>query len=94
MLQPPTSAIAANRFGLGARPQELPAIGGDGREWLRAQLTTAPLLADAALRSSADILAQGLVLQRQIQAARRNGVAANAAASEAATAALVQKLPQ
>ena len=64
-------AIAANRFGLGARPQELTAIGGDGRDWLRAQLTATPLLADAALRSSAEILAQGLVLQRQIQAARR-----------------------
>jgi uncharacterized protein (DUF1800 family) len=94
MLQPPTSAIAANRFGLGALPQELPAIGGDGRDWLRAQLTTPPLLTDAALRSSTDILAQGLVLQRQIQAARRNGALANAAASEAATAAVLQKLPQ
>ena len=32
------AAIAANRFGLGARPGELAAIGGDGRDWLRAQL--------------------------------------------------------
>lgn len=97
MLQPPDSAIAANRFGLGARPRELLAIGGDGRDWLRAQLTTPPLLAAAALRSSVDILAQGLVLQREIQAARRNGTVpttANAAASDAATDAAVQKLPQ
>ena len=93
MLQPFNPAIAANRFGLGARPRELTVIGADGRDWLRAQLTTAPLLADAALRPSADILAQGLVLQRQIQAARR-GRLANAAASDAATAAVVQKLPQ
>jgi uncharacterized protein (DUF1800 family) len=91
MLQPLTSAIAANRFGLGARPRELDAIGADGREWLRAQLLTPPLLAAAALRSSADILAQGLVLQREIQAARRN---ATAAATEAAAAVVVQKLPQ
>jgi uncharacterized protein (DUF1800 family) len=33
-----TSAIAANRFGLGARPGELAAIGGSGPDWLRAQL--------------------------------------------------------
>jgi uncharacterized protein (DUF1800 family) len=93
MLQPPTAAIAANRFGLGARPRELSAIGGDGRDWLRAQLMTAPLLADAGLRSAADILAQGLKLQREIQAARRHGAAANAA-NEPAVAAVLQKLPQ
>jgi uncharacterized protein (DUF1800 family) len=90
MLPPATAAIAANRFGLGARPRELSAIGGDGRDWLRAQLLTAPLLADAGLRSSADILAQGLNLQREIQAARRNG----AAASQTALSAVAQKLPQ
>jgi uncharacterized protein (DUF1800 family) len=93
MLQPLNPAIAANRFGLGARPRELTVIGADGRDWLRAQLSTAPLLADAALRPSADILAQGLMLQRQIQAARR-GRLANVTASDAATAAVVQKLPQ
>jgi uncharacterized protein (DUF1800 family) len=90
MLPPATAAIAANRFGLGARPRELSAIGGDGRDWLRAQLLTAPLLADAGLRSSADILAQGLNLQREVQAARRNG----AAASQTALSAVAQKLPQ
>jgi uncharacterized protein (DUF1800 family) len=93
MLPPPTSAIAANRFGLGARPRELNAIGDHGREWLRAQLMAPPLLTDAALRSSADILAQGLQLQREIQAARRTGAAANAA-NETAVAAVLQKLPQ
>ena len=39
------AAIAANRFGLGARPGELRAIAGDPRGWLRAQLvaeTTLP----------------------------------------------------
>ena len=29
------SAIAANRFGLGARPGELALIGGESHEWLR-----------------------------------------------------------
>jgi uncharacterized protein (DUF1800 family) len=96
MLPPSNSAIAANRFGLGARPRELVVIGGDGRDWLRAQLSAPPLLTDAALRSSVDILAQGLALQREIQAARRNGTLANAAstAGDAATDAVVQKLPQ
>src|SRR5689334_1493807 len=37
----PTAAIAANRFGLGARPQDGAAIGTDPRGWLDAQLTTA-----------------------------------------------------
>jgi uncharacterized protein (DUF1800 family) len=32
------AAIAANRFGLGARPGELAAIGGDPKGWLKAQL--------------------------------------------------------
>ena len=34
MLERLTSAIAANRFGLGARPGELDTIGGNGRDWL------------------------------------------------------------
>jgi uncharacterized protein (DUF1800 family) len=38
MLERLTSAIAANRFGLGARPGELDTIGGNGRDWLGAQL--------------------------------------------------------
>ena len=32
-----TAAIAANRFGLGAKPGELSTIGNDGRGWLEAQ---------------------------------------------------------
>jgi uncharacterized protein (DUF1800 family) len=34
----PSATIAANRFGLGARPGELRAIGADGRGWLLAQI--------------------------------------------------------
>ena len=37
----PSAAIAANRFGLGARPQDGAAIGNDPRGWLDAQLTVA-----------------------------------------------------
>ncbi len=68
--------IAANRFGLGARPGELGAIGGDGRDWLRAQLESPPpRLTDAQLRGSPDILAQALDLRQKIHAARLNATA-------------------
>jgi len=50
------AAIAANRFGLGARPGELARIAGDPRGWLRAQLTPESVLPAplAALPSTAD----------------------------------------
>jgi uncharacterized protein (DUF1800 family) len=79
---PPTLAavIAANRFGLGARPGELALIGGDAREWLRTQLRAPPaVLAAADLRSSSEILAQALDLRRGIQAQRKAIVAGDAA---------------
>ena len=41
------AVIAANRFGLGAKPGELAAMGADPRGWLKAQLRPAdpvPLL--------------------------------------------------
>lgn len=74
MLQPATAAIAANRFGLGARPGELALVGSDGREWLRAQLSGAPpAIVDAQLTPSADTLAHAQALQREIQAAHKSG---------------------
>ncbi|HXZ59802.1 MAG TPA: DUF1800 domain-containing protein [Steroidobacteraceae bacterium] len=77
------STIAANRFGLGARPGELASIGGDGRDWLRAQLTgEPPAIADAQLASCAQVLGQAFALQREIQQARHAG------------ADVQQKLPQ
>ena len=86
MREPFTSAIAANRFGLGARPGELAAIDGDGRDWLRAQLRAEPpALSDPQLRSSAQTLAQALELRQEMRAARK---------SDAAAAAALQKLPQ
>ena len=66
------SAIAANRFGLGARPGELALIGGESHEWLRAQLRApAPALSAPGLRSSAQILAQALELRRESRAQRK-----------------------
>jgi uncharacterized protein (DUF1800 family) len=88
MQQALTSAIAANRFGLGARPGELASIGGDGREWLLAQLKGGPpALADTSLRSSQQILASALDLRREIQAAKK-------ADDEGAQNGVLQKIPQ
>jgi uncharacterized protein (DUF1800 family) len=88
------SAIAANRFGLGARPGELASIGTQGRDWLRAQLLAgAPRLASAELRPSAQILAEALQLRREIQGARKAGVFANTQGNTADDAAQ-QRLPQ
>jgi uncharacterized protein (DUF1800 family) len=82
-MQQLSSTIAANRFGLGARPGELASIGGDGRDWLRAQLThAAPVVGEGSLASTAQLLGQAFALQREIQAERRSG------------ADVQQKLPQ
>ena len=95
-----SAAIAANRFGLGARPGELAAIGGSGRDWLRAQLDgPAPEISGDGLQSSAGILAQIYELRRTIRAARLSAAAggSDAAASAAGSAAAIgafKKLPQ
>ncbi|HTC14977.1 MAG TPA: DUF1800 domain-containing protein [Steroidobacteraceae bacterium] len=98
MSQPLTSAIAANRFGLGARPGDLESIGADGRDWLRAQLKGAPpQIAAAQLRSSQEILVDAFGLRREQQAARKASAAAQSAAAggeDAQATALLMKLPQ
>ena len=73
-------AIAANRYGLGARPGDLTVIGRDPLHWLDAQLSGAPpVIQDASLRSSADILARALEIRRERRderrAARNDGAA-------------------
>jgi uncharacterized protein (DUF1800 family) len=86
------AAIAANRFGLGARPGELALIGADARGWLRTQLRAPPpSLADAELLGSAQILAQALELRREIQAERRQQAAQGAAGADEPAQ---QRLPQ
>src|SRR5450756_746452 len=53
VLEPFTAAVAANRFGLGARPGDLAHIGGQPRDWLGVQLTgNAPRIVNPELRSS------------------------------------------
>src|SRR2546421_1248178 len=92
-----TSAIAANRFGLGARPGELAAIAHDGRDWLEAQLRSGPpLLSDPQLCSSAQTLAQAQKLRQEIRAQRKSAeeVTAPGKAGADDAAAAAQALPQ
>ncbi len=74
------SAVAANRYGLGARPGELADVARDPRRWLDAQLTGGPpLLNDPQLRGSADILSEAFEIQRERRAARTARVSENTA---------------
>jgi len=66
-------AIAANRFGLGARPGDLERIGTDARGWLIEQLQGTPaVLSGEGLRPSREILAEGEeVLRKGREAAKQ-----------------------
>jgi uncharacterized protein (DUF1800 family) len=71
MLRAIPAAIAANRFGLGARPGELESLG-DAEDWLRRQIEgRPPTLADTQLRPSAEILARAMELRRAATQERR-----------------------
>lgn len=61
------AAVAANRFGLGARPGEIRAAGSDARGWLKAQLDGPAPLLQVALPASHEMLSQAQALR---QAAR------------------------
>jgi uncharacterized protein (DUF1800 family) len=94
-------AIAANRFGLGARPGELASLAGDPREWLAAQLKGAPpAVAETGLRTSADVLAQAIDLRhdqremRKEKRAERDAPPSSAAEPNAAAVQAFMKLPQ
>ena len=66
------AAIAANRFGLGARPGELDGIGTDAAGWLLRQLKRAPpVLEGEGLKPSAVTLTKAIELRKEITAARR-----------------------
>jgi uncharacterized protein (DUF1800 family) len=77
------AAIAANRFGFGARPGELKALGLQARDALLAQLDAgAPLLQDS-LPGSRDLLAQAIAQREQARASNQAGQQANAEAVKA-----------
>ena len=66
------AAIAANRFGLGARPGELALAGKAPKGWLARQLKgSPPALSGDGLRPTAEILKQALELRRDLVEARR-----------------------
>ncbi len=65
-------AVAANRFGLGARPGELAQIGSEPRGWLRSQLSGAPpLVTGTDLHPSAETLARALEVRRELRDAKQ-----------------------
>jgi uncharacterized protein (DUF1800 family) len=67
------AAVAANRFGLGARPGELERIKDDPRGALRAQLSgSAPIVHNEALSDSASILARAADLRADRRESRRD----------------------
>jgi uncharacterized protein (DUF1800 family) len=88
-----TAVIAANRFGLGARPGELAAAASDPRGWLLAQLRGgAPLLDDLVLQPSDAIISSALALRAQRRENKAQGAPADTAGDAAAQA--FAKLPQ
>jgi len=85
------AAIAANRFGLGARPGELAGVARDPPGWLARQLQgSAPVLTGEGLRPSAETLARVLELRKQVAAERREK---KDSSDDAAQVAAALKLP-
>jgi uncharacterized protein (DUF1800 family) len=64
------AAIAANRFGFGARPGELRALGQQARDALLAQLNAGPPLIEASLPGSKDLLAKVAAQRQQLRDTR------------------------
>jgi uncharacterized protein (DUF1800 family) len=88
------AAIAANRFGLGARPGELAAIGSDARGWLLKQLKGAPpVLTGEGLKPSSQTLARALEARKQLAAARKDKKKDAPGDDDAEKVAVALKLP-
>jgi uncharacterized protein (DUF1800 family) len=88
-----SASLAANRFGLGARPGELDRID-DAARWLRRQLEGAPpVLVDPSLRPSSETLTRSLELRRQIAQERKQRKDAPPG-EEAVQVRTAMKLPQ
>ncbi len=66
------TAIAAERFGLGARPGELQRIGADPHDWLFRQMRSAPLIGER-LASSRDIVIDFLDFRDARKRAKKSG---------------------
>jgi uncharacterized protein (DUF1800 family) len=86
------AAIAANRFGLGARPGELEKLD-DPAGWLMAQIEgPPPVIQDGELESSAETLGRAIQLRREVVERRRQGKGA-ADGGDATPANAALKLP-
>ncbi|MEO8018199.1 MAG: DUF1800 family protein [Pseudomonadota bacterium] len=86
------AAIAANRFGLGARPGELATLGADPDAWLMKQLKGAPpVLSGDGLKPSAETLARVIELRKQVVEERRDRK--NDASDDATLVKTALKLP-
>ena len=85
------AAIAANRFGLGARPGELAVVERDPEDWLRRQLRgRPPELTGEGLEPSSETLKKALELRQELAQARR---AKKQGDEDAAKVAVALKLP-
>jgi uncharacterized protein (DUF1800 family) len=92
-LQSTDAAIAANRFGYGARPGDLARLGSQARDSLLAQIRGAPpLLTDAALSSSRQLLARADALRDQQPRNNRPAAAPGAPAEPAPQAQRIAQL--
>jgi uncharacterized protein (DUF1800 family) len=92
MRDPLAPSIAANRFGLGARPGELSRIGSDAQGWLLAQLEgSPPKVPPGGLRSSKDVLVETMELRREQREPSGKPTAPNPSAAPIQN---VLKLPQ
>ena len=87
------AAIAANRFGLGARPGDIDRVAGDPRGALRAQLVgDAPLLVDTSLPDSAQVIERAAELRVERKQFKRQQADTNDAPGGARAPAEVEKL--
>ena len=97
MQKPVAAPIAANRFGLGARPGELELIGPGwdaASDWLLKQLQApAPVLQDASLKPSAETLTRAIELRREVAEQRREQKEARAEGDDAVQVRAALKLP-
>jgi uncharacterized protein (DUF1800 family) len=86
------AAIAANRFGLGARPGDISHMADDPRGALRSQLLgAAPVLVDAGLPDTASVLQRVAELRQERKELKQ--VAAGESANDAAAQVALHKLP-
>ena len=87
------AAIAANRFGLGAKPGELTAVEKDPRAWLVRQLEGAPpVLTDKALQPSSEVLKKAIQLRRELGEIRKGASESGSEPARAAVAAIKMAL--